>query len=175
MIWWYALVYPLAWMIRIDLLLQGGLRGGQLTELVGPSPSGKTQVRNSSFLKLYFQVTEDLCLTKAMKLLYLLSFWVLNMLHMSPLAIIIIIEALLDLFGLALCSFAYPYLRLVLNNLKRCTCYTCMRSGFWIVHLVGPTLRAIDQKPIRKVNHCPSTGVFVYNSEWLVYLWFTLF
>lgn len=28
----------------IDLLLQGGLRGGQLTELVGPSPSGKTQV-----------------------------------------------------------------------------------------------------------------------------------
>lgn len=37
-------------MIRIDLLLQGGLRGGQLTELVGPSPSGKTQVRDSIFL-----------------------------------------------------------------------------------------------------------------------------
>lgn len=27
------------------MLLQGGLRGGQLTELVGPSSSGKTQVR----------------------------------------------------------------------------------------------------------------------------------
>lgn len=31
--------------IRVDLLLQGGLREGQLTELVGPSSSGKTQVR----------------------------------------------------------------------------------------------------------------------------------
>ncbi|KAF6148855.1 hypothetical protein GIB67_014226 [Kingdonia uniflora] len=29
----------------IDLLLQGGLRQGQVTELVGPSSSGKTQVR----------------------------------------------------------------------------------------------------------------------------------
>lgn len=31
---------------RIDLLLGGGLREGQLTELVGPSSSGKTQVSN---------------------------------------------------------------------------------------------------------------------------------
>lgn len=35
---------------RIDLLLHGGLRVGQLTELVGPSSSGKTQVRNTSFM-----------------------------------------------------------------------------------------------------------------------------
>lgn len=28
------------------MLLQGGLREGQVTELVGPSPSGKTQVRS---------------------------------------------------------------------------------------------------------------------------------
>lgn len=31
-------------MIRIDKLLGGGLRQGQLTEIVGPSSSGKTQV-----------------------------------------------------------------------------------------------------------------------------------
>lgn len=30
--------------IRTDSLLQGGLREGQVTELVGPSSSGKTQV-----------------------------------------------------------------------------------------------------------------------------------
>lgn len=30
---------------RIDVLLGGGLRGGQLSELVGSSSSGKTQVR----------------------------------------------------------------------------------------------------------------------------------
>jgi len=30
---------------RIDALLGGGLRGGKLTELVGSSSSGKTQVR----------------------------------------------------------------------------------------------------------------------------------
>lgn len=30
--------------IRIDQLLRGGLRAGQLIELVGPSSSGKTQV-----------------------------------------------------------------------------------------------------------------------------------
>lgn len=34
--------------IRVDLLLQGGLREGLLTELVGPSSSGKTQVRPSA-------------------------------------------------------------------------------------------------------------------------------
>jgi archaellum biogenesis ATPase FlaH len=38
---------------RIDLLLGGGLRAGQLTELVGPSSSGKTQVSNSLGQKLY--------------------------------------------------------------------------------------------------------------------------
>jgi hypothetical protein len=30
---------------RIDQLLGGGVRGEQLTELAGPSASGKTQVR----------------------------------------------------------------------------------------------------------------------------------
>lgn len=29
---------------RVDVLLGGGLREGQLTEIVGPSSSGKTQV-----------------------------------------------------------------------------------------------------------------------------------
>lgn len=32
-------------MTRIDMLLQGGLFQGNLVELVGPSSSGKTQVR----------------------------------------------------------------------------------------------------------------------------------
>lgn len=32
---------------RIDMLLGGGLREGQLTELVGPSSSGKTQVQTA--------------------------------------------------------------------------------------------------------------------------------
>eukprot|EP00268_Persea_americana_P034054 TRINITY_DN33685_c0_g2_i14.p1 TRINITY_DN33685_c0_g2~~TRINITY_DN33685_c0_g2_i14.p1 ORF type:complete len:279 (-),score=49.17 TRINITY_DN33685_c0_g2_i14:692-1528(-) len=36
----------------IDLLLQGGLRGGQLTELVGPSPSGKTQVKERTIKRV---------------------------------------------------------------------------------------------------------------------------
>ena len=31
---------------RVDTLLGGGLREGQLTEIVGPSSSGKTQVRS---------------------------------------------------------------------------------------------------------------------------------
>lgn len=32
-------------MSRIDMLLQGGLFPGNLVEVVGPSSSGKTQVR----------------------------------------------------------------------------------------------------------------------------------
>ena len=37
------------------MLLGGGLRQGQLTELVGPSSSGKTQVsRNSRFFVFVF-------------------------------------------------------------------------------------------------------------------------
>lgn len=34
----------MTFLIRTDSLLQGGLREGQVTELVGPSSSGKTQV-----------------------------------------------------------------------------------------------------------------------------------
>uniref|UniRef100_A0A2N9ID45 Uncharacterized protein n=1 Tax=Fagus sylvatica TaxID=28930 RepID=A0A2N9ID45_FAGSY len=36
----------------IDLLLQGGLRMGQLTELVGPSSSGKTQDKHRTLQKV---------------------------------------------------------------------------------------------------------------------------
>ncbi|OVA01430.1 DNA recombination and repair protein Rad51 [Macleaya cordata] len=38
----------------IDLLLQGGLREGQLTELVGPSSSGKTQGRIFNIYKGWY-------------------------------------------------------------------------------------------------------------------------
>lgn len=40
----------------IDDFLNGGLRDGHLIELVGPSSSGKTQVRISYMLKVLQQI-----------------------------------------------------------------------------------------------------------------------
>ncbi|KAH7572435.1 hypothetical protein JRO89_XS04G0256700 [Xanthoceras sorbifolium] len=46
--------FVLTFGVRLDLLLQGGFRAGQLTELVGPSSSGKTQCTDEVFAETQF-------------------------------------------------------------------------------------------------------------------------